>query len=135
MRWKEQSGRRAWEGERGEKMVCTGDEIEWRRGGEGRGEEMRVEGKEGRSMGRREEGTEMKVEGMEWGRSMGRTGGVEKGVGMQEGGKEISLKKYLCSAPRYASMYQSFMQSARKGGPSCAYRYIRMWRSRATSCS
>lgn len=104
-------------------------------GGEGRGEEMRVEGKEGRSMGKRGEDTEMKVEGMEWGRSMGRTGGgVEKGVGMWEGGKEISLKKYLYSAPRYVSMYQSFMQSARKGEPSCAYRYVRMWRSRATSC-
>jgi len=76
---------------------------------------------------------EMRVEGKE-GRSMGRTGWVEKGVGMWEGGKEISLKKYLCSAPRYASMYQSFMQSAKKGGPSCAYRYVRMWRSHVTSC-
>lgn len=36
MRWKEQSGGRAWEGGRGEKMVCTGDEIERRKGREGR---------------------------------------------------------------------------------------------------
>lgn len=71
--------------------------MEEEHGGERRGEEMRVEGKEGRSMGKRGEDTEMKVEGMEWGRSMGRTGGGgEKGVGRREGNKpkEISL---LCS--------------------------------------